>query len=257
MNRFSLKALVSGLSFAVMTAGLLWILAVPAPVDPEVAAEEAQLFEEEFAEFFGEEPEIGTQLFLHQILPGSAPVVVIGRDGEELRFARGDAIVEPCLKLAEVFDDAVLLDDCGAYQLLKLNGESFETTVPRDGRSGQAAPMIADLRGQSAVTDLVGDYHQRLFRRPLSLRGQMDVVVKESTPGDKQILLFPGKDARLFSLLPLKNGDQLKAVNGIALDGGSALNSIYAELVDAPVLTLTLERNGRDMVMLMAMQASE
>lgn len=246
-----MKKLVFGLFFFSIAVALLIWLQLPTAVQQQAVVEEAQLFEEEFAELFGEEPEVGTRLVLHRI--EAAGGAVIGRDGEELVLRTGDTLVEPCLRLAEVFDDAVLLDSCGAYRLLSLGEQNFEASVPRDGRVGERAPAVVDYRYNPRARELIGDYHQRLYRRPLSLRGELDVELREDNNGERQLLLFPGRDPRLFSQLPLQSGDQLVAVNGIAVSAEGAVNSIYSQLVGADRLTLTLERAGRDVVVLLAM----
>lgn len=254
-----LKAIVSGVFCSGLA--LAGILAVSAslPADrnaAEAAREEAMLFEDDNAQWFGEEPEIGTHLVLQGIERAeTGEWATLSRDGSELRLAAGEQVVAPCLRLAAIYEDSVLLDDCSAYRLLSLSADadSYETQVPRAGQTPTALPDVIDYRNNDSAMALVRDYRDRLYGRPLSLRGRVEVDVREDAAGNRAYYIYPGDDKRLFGVLPLRQGDKITAVNGIRLSERQALTSLYEDLAQARHLAVTLQRGDKDMVLLLGL----
>ena len=172
---------------------------------------------------------------------GGQAIVVV--DGQERFVGVGDVLAAPCLRVAEIMAASVLLDSCGAYQLLSVGGVGFHYRPFISGNGQPAAGVdTVDLRGDSRVAALVSEYLERLYTSPLSLRGAVKVERKKSASGEREYYLYPGKDERLFSQLPLRSGDRLHAVNGIALSDSEALTDLYERLDEVEVVTVTLSR---------------
>ena len=57
--------------------------------------------------------------------------------------------------------------------------------------------------------------------------------------------LFAMKPDSLYSRLGVKNGDTLRSINGIAMDGPNSAMAAYAQLRSASLIELELERNGQ------------
>ena len=72
---------------------------------------------------------------------------LVAVDGQE-RFVRsGDTLAAPCLRVAEILDASLLLDSCGAYQLLPIGGSGFNYKPLATGRPQPAARVeTIDLR---------------------------------------------------------------------------------------------------------------
>ncbi|MGB1543900.1 MAG: hypothetical protein ACPHBL_10195 [Spongiibacter marinus] len=233
-----LLAVIAGVVLAVVQAYSI------AP-DAEALAEESEIFNADDAQWFGEEPEtrrVVVGLAVQHAQGGEQALVAV--DGQE-RFVRsGDTLAAPCLRVAEILDASLLLDSCGAYQLLPIGGSGFHYKPLAIGRPQPAARVeTVDLRGNNAVTTLVAEYLERLYTSPLSLRGAVKVERKKSDSGEREYYLYPGKDERLFSQLPLRSGDRLHAVNGIALSDSEALSDLYERLDEVEAITITLAQN--------------
>ncbi len=124
-------------------------------------------------------------------------------------------------------------------------------TAVEEGGLHVAPPNIVDLRQNRDVSKLLGDYRERLFKRPLSLRGVVNIEIRVDPRGERKYYLSPGKDPALFTLLPLQAGDRVVAVNGFNLASSEALTDIYGALGDLNQLALTVARGDQRWVMLL------
>ena len=245
---------VRALSIAAVTALILMLFNAQSPAN-NAGDEEAQIFNADFASTFGEDP-----------LPQKRLRLLALGDDDEGRFAeisidgqarelRVGAMIAPCVKVVEILSDAVLIDSCGSYALLgqasTVKASSLDLKASLDGGLSTLVPTIVDLRESAKVTKLLGDYRQRLYTRPLSLRSAVKVDVRVDSVGERRYYLSPGKDEALFSTLPMQAGDRVVAVNGYSLASSEALTDIYAGIADLSQLALTLERDGQYQVLLL------
>jgi general secretion pathway protein C len=238
---------------AAATAFALAIFSMQSPAN-NAGHEEALIFNADYASSFGEDPQPKKRLQLlsigHDEQGKFAKVKVDGR----AQHLRTGISITSCLAVVEVLDDAVLIDNCGSYALLSQASDTMESglDLKADINSGVSiiAPTIVDLRDNSRVSTLLGDYRDRLYTRPLSLRRAVNVDVRVDSVGERGYYLSPGKDKALFSVLPMQSGDRVVAVNGFSLADGEALTDIYAGIADLSQLALTLERDGQYQVLL-------
>lgn len=250
---------LSALTFAATLVGLLVLLinadlAQRPPTQAEL--EEARIFNTDDAEWFGEDPDLGIAVSLLALGEDSeGGIATLEVNGRQQTARVGETLLPPCVSLAAMLDDGVLLDLCGGYDLLKLSIDAKVLTLPKklalSGR--EASPSIIDLRGDASLRALLRDYRSRLFNRPLSLVGQIEVDIKQAENGRRRFFVFPGKDRRLFADLPLQAGDQVLAVNGTPLAARESISDIYQNLEEAQQLTVTLVRNQQDLVLLLAL----
>lgn len=256
------KFLVAGI-YAAATALGLYGLSAPAREQLEqTVAEEQQIFNADDAQWFGDDPVVRQPLELLSILPGDEmPRANMAIDGQERLVEVGTQLLPPCLKVAEVMAESVLLDSCGAFRLLSLRGTQDDEGDDRfEYRSELAdydfaarASSVVDLRNDTQVRALIAEYLQRLYESPLSLRGSLDVQRRKTSAGRRHYYLYPGDDPRLFSQLPLKGGDRLHAINGMALAAPDVLNDLYDRLGSSRDITLTLDRDGEALVVLLSL----
>jgi len=247
---------LQALGFGVFTGLVLAMLAWLSPVR-NAASEEALIFNADNADLFGEDPYFESTLQLQKLSADQqGRFALMWIDGKRQSVRNTDVLLPPCVSLRELFDDSVLIDNCGSYALLSVAG------VPADNNKlsvrpvvgaefAPDLPVIIDLRQNKAVMALLADYHQRLYKRPLSLRGRVKLNVQVEATGGRRYYLAPGDDKALFELLALQSGDRVKAVNGIALSAKEALTDIYSDLSERSQVALTLEREGRDRVLLL------
>jgi general secretion pathway protein C len=71
--------------------------------------------------------------------------------------------------------------------------------------------------------------------------------------------VYPGRDARAFAALGLRNGDLVLAVNGTALDDPTRGNDIFSSLSNSDQARVTVMRNGQqqDITLNMAQIATQ
>lgn len=244
-------------AYAVITLGVMLALAERFPV-MRAATEEARIFNAENADSFGEDPYVYTELGLQKIITASAgDYALVSIDGEERQFQAGDLVAEPCLQLSRILADAVLLDHCGNYILLWQRGgfNQPETMKLRLDISQKrpfqgVEPRIVDLRADVDVKRMVSDYRRRLYDRPLSLFGAIDVKVVDGVEG-REFILSEGRDKQIFAALGLKSGDRVLAFNGVDLSHYEAPTQLYEDLDDVNYLAISLARGqGRRVVLL-------
>lgn len=215
--------------------------------------EEARIFNSDDAQWFGEDPDFGISVKLENIAE-DASFAVVTVAGQRKKVAVGATLLPPCLLLTEVLADAVVLDQCGSYSLLRSGKEvliTLPTDVDVDPQSKSTSPKIVDMRGNNDVVALVAEYRQKLYNKPLSLRGQLEVDVRKDNRGLRRYFISPGKDMRLFTALPLQAGDQVVAINGTPMAGKESISDIYGQLNEADNLTVTLLRGRRELVVLL------
>lgn len=256
--------LLAGFYAALTAVGVYGISAPERQAAQQAVAEEQQIFNADDAQWFGDEPVVRQPLELLAIVPGKdASRAKIAIDGLERIVSAGAQLLPPCLRVAEVMADSILLDSCGAYRLLSLplagrDSERFEYRSELANYDFAARDsLLIDLREDDDARALIAEYLQRLYESPLSLRGSLDVQRRKTPAGRRHYYLYRGDDPRLFSELPLKEGDRLHAVNGMALAAPDVLNDLYDRLDDSREMTLTLDRDGRALVVLLSLPSRE
>lgn len=237
-----------------VTVFLLLMLSAQFPAK-NAANEEERIFNADNASTFGEDPEPRRLVQLNELgSDDQGDFAQLSIDGE-MRLLRAGDVFLPCVKLNSILRDAVLIDNCGSYALLGQNlertGGRLTLTAVEEGGLHVAPPNIVDLRQNRDVSKLLGDYRERLFKRPLSLRGVVNIEIRVDPLGERKYYLSPGKDPALFTLLPLQAGDRVVAVNGFNLASSEALTDIYGALGDLNQLALTIARGDQRWVMLL------
>jgi general secretion pathway protein C len=245
---------LQALSIGGVTAMLLVMLNTLSPAN-DAASEEEMIFNADNASTFGEDPQPRRKLQLLTLghdEGGAFAQLKIGSDVQQLRA--GETIL-PCVVLAKILDDSVLINNCGGYALLAplltSAGDIFSLNIEQYDALNLAEPRIVDLRNNPAARKLIADYRQRLYQRPLSLRGAVDIEVRVDPLGERRYYLSPGKDQALFETLALRAGDRVVAINGLSLASSEALTDIYGVLANIEQLALTLERGEQRVVLLL------
>ncbi|QQD16920.1 hypothetical protein I6N98_11040 [Spongiibacter nanhainus] len=262
-----------------LTAGVLWLMEASDRLNPPTVAQrqEARIFNADDAQFFGEEPGFDVEFVLQargQDAEGKYAEISIDGDAQKVRI--GDTFYPPCVRLSALPEKAALVDVCGSYHLLWRRPESGvdealgEEAVGAQAVSAEAARLVVDpatlgvgadgelagildYRDDPTATALLREYRQRLYQRPLSLRGKVDVKVGEQDDGRRAYFVWPGEDTAIFDQLPLEGGDQVVAVNGVALSSTQSFTDLYQRLDEADHLTVTLRRGNQDLVVLLGL----
>ncbi len=206
-----------------------------------LAAVEAELFTDEAA-LFGESEDDFVDSSASDKQSGIALLNMAANASASRAPAAADAAV-----VSAVLDDAVLLRHGEVYSLDCCVSDALKKP------SGEAsAPGLIDLRRNTAATQLARSYHQKLYINPFALAGKVKIEASRKD-GRLRYMLFPGTDRQAFSTFGLQAGDQVLGVNGVSLQRGDAIPVIYQQLAAADYIAVTLERGGKALVVLLAL----
>lgn len=156
--------------------------------------------------------------------------------------------------LAKVLTDHVILDNNGSYESLWLYDEEKmlqqQTTRPKPVA---AKSNVTDKRNNRSVTSLAKDYKERLYKNPASLA---EVLRISPAQRDGELIGYrvsAGRDRDQFAELGFQANDIVTSVNGISLDEPSNALEIYKLMRNAKEASFTLERNGEEMEIMVAL----
>ncbi|MBB3046685.1 hypothetical protein FHR99_000921 [Litorivivens lipolytica] len=228
----------------IVAAGVLAVFGQK-PAQPDLLALEDELFSDEAALFgdeaFGDEPFAdGGQSFFAELSNDEA----MARDAapqQAAASAGGSPVVA-------VLDEAVLVQQGEVYR--------FYCCV-RDAKADTDAsrPDLVDLRRDEQATRLARTYHQKLYINPFALAGKVKIEASRSQ-GRMNYTVYPGSDPQAFAALGLQPGDNVLGVNGVSLQRSDAIPVLYQQLAAADYVAVTLERQGRPVVVLLSLAAS-
>jgi type II secretion system protein C len=228
----------------------------PVSATAELTAEEILLFAEDDAASFGEDDAdvapasaVEQLLAIRETVNGRSSEALITSAGSTRYYVQGEHLPGSLSELVNILDNAVLLRKGTAYELLCCAAESSA------GHEKYVAPSILDLRAETASTLAARRYHTRLFQNPLSLLGKVKVETVDSN-GNRHYRVFPGSDPKAFADFGLKAGDTVVGVNGIALTDKKAIPKLFGALTSASHIAVTLQRDGRELVVLLALDES-
>ena len=143
-----------------------------------------------------------------------------------------------------VYADRVLLERNGAIEALMLPRKFSPGTVPPTATVGPS-PLDRMQRALSNEPGLISDV---LRPQPVFADGKLHGY-----------RVYPGRDARAFAALGLRNGDLVLAINGTALDDPARGNDIFSSLSNSDQARVTVMRNGQqqDITLNMAQVANQ
>ncbi len=178
-------------------------------------------------------------------------LAIIGQTAQATKvYAVGDTIPGG-VKLHEVYEDRVILDDNGELQTLALPRNLNPALAPPPSAAllqGGANPSFERVRRMiSEQPGLIGDV----------LRPQPVVDLKTGHMNGFRV--FPGRDRTAFARLGLHPGDLVTAINGTPLDDRDRSEQILKTLSSASEARVTVVRGGQqqDLVLNIAQLAQE
>ena len=129
-----------------------------------------------------------------------------------------------------IYPDRVLLERNGTIEALMLPSKFSGGGAPPALRAGAAA-LDRMQRVMSNEPGLISDV---LRPQPVFAEGKL-----------RGYRVYPGRNARAFAALGLRNGDLVLSVNGTALDDPTRGNDIFASLGSSDQAHVTVMRNGQ------------
>jgi general secretion pathway protein C len=142
--------------------------------------------------------------------------------------------------LHEVHVDRVILKRGGAFETLRLPKQSQSLGRNSAQRARNAAARIPTSSLRQAIGGNAATFTEIVRPQPFMPNGQM-----------KGYRVYPGRDRRAFAALGLRPGDLVTEINGQKLDNLQSGIEVFRQLGDATQMTVTIERNGSDMQLIL------
>ena len=173
-----------------------------------------------------------------------AGLAIIGTSAGNARIYPVGDRVPGNARLHAVYADRVLLERNGAIEALMLPRKFSAGTAPPAPPMGPS-PMD---RMQRVLTNEPGLISDVLRPQPVFAEGKLHGY-----------RVYPGRDARAFAALGLRNGDLVLAINGTPLDDATRGNEIFSSLGNTDQARVTVMRNGQqqDITLNMAQIAAQ
>ncbi len=171
-------------------------------------------------------------------------LAIIGTSANNARIYPVGDRVPGGARVHAVYADRVLLDRNGTIEALML---------PRKFGNGSPAPRPVQAptaldRVQRAIANEPGMISEVVRPQPVFMEGKL-----------RGYRVYPGKNAKAFAQLGLRNGDMVLAINGTALDDPARANDIFTSLGSSDQARVTVMRNGQqqDITLNMSQIASQ
>jgi general secretion pathway protein C len=173
-----------------------------------------------------------------------AGLAIIGTSASNAKIYPVGDRVPGNARVHAVYADRVLLERNGAIEALMLPHKFSPGTAPPAAAVGPS-PLDRMQRALSNEPGLISDV---LRPQPVFADGKLHGY-----------RVYPGRDARAFAALGLRNGDLVLAINGTALDDPARGNDIFSSLSNSDQARVTVMRNGQqqDITLNMAQVANQ
>jgi general secretion pathway protein C len=173
-----------------------------------------------------------------------AGLAIIGTSASNAKIYPVGDRVPGNARVHAVYADRVLLERNGTIEALLLPHKFSAGTAPPSAAVGPS-PLDRMQRALSNEPGLISDV---LRPQPVFADGKLHGY-----------RVYPGRDARAFAALGLRNGDLVLAINGTALDDPARGNDIFSSLSNSDQARVTVMRNGQqqDITLNMAQVANQ
>ena len=128
-----------------------------------------------------------------------------------------------------IYPDRVLLDRNGTIEALMLPSKFTGGAAPAPRPGAGALDRV-----QRVISNEPGLISDVLRPQPVFAEGKL-----------RGYRVYPGRNARAFAALGLRNGDLVLSINGTALDDPTRGNDIFASLGNSDQAHVTVMRNGQ------------
>jgi general secretion pathway protein C len=178
-------------------------------------------------------PPTNMPLVLTGIMAATDPkngLAIIGTTGTNAKVYPVGERVPGNAQVHAIYPDRVLLERNGTIEALMLPNKFTGGAAPPALRPGGAALD----RVQRVISNEPGLISDVLRPQPVFAEGKL-----------RGYRVYPGRNARAFAALGLRNGDLVLSVNGTPLDDPTRGNDIFASLGNSDQAHVTVMRNGQ------------
>ena len=164
---------------------------------------------------------------------------IISYKGKQESYFIDSKIEGTSASVHEIYEDRIVLDENGVYQILMLDGLDADN----EQKTQQARRNVANTdASQSAKVDL---NRSELLKDPSKLTNYINISPVREDGEIKGYRVNPGSDSALFEQAGLENGDLVVELNGVDLTDMAASMSLLKEFPTMTEISLTVDREGQ------------
>jgi len=182
-------------------------------------------------------------LTLAGVVAASNPLyssAIIANKGKQSSYFINSKIEGTSASVYEIYEDHIVLDENGIYQVLMLDGlEAENSQAPQNSQ----APVEKPTRATSS--NKIDLDRSEILNDPSKLTNYINISPVREGGDIKGYRLSPGKDPSLFEQAGLENGDLVVELNGVDLTNMAESMSLMKELPTMTEISLTVDREGQ------------
>ena len=176
-------------------------------------------------------------LTLTGVIAASDPLyssAIIDNKGKQDSYFINSKIKGTSASVYEIYEDHIVLDENGTYQILILDGLDMGNDSSPVETPTQATP----------TTEIDLDRNE-ILKDPSKLTNYINISPVREGSEIKGYRLTPGRDPALFEQAGLENGDLVVELNGVDLTNMAESMSLMKEFPTMTEISLTVDRDGQ------------
>ncbi|MFT6925364.1 MAG: general secretion pathway protein C [Psychromonas sp.] len=165
---------------------------------------------------------------------------IISYKGKQDSYFIDSKIEGTSASVYEIYEDHIVLDENGVYQVLMLDG--LEADKAQSARNVQPVAEQVTRVSESNTIDLDRD---EILKDPGKLTNYVSISPVRENGEIKGYRINPGKDPELFEQAGLEAGDLVVELNGVDLTNLAESMSLMKEFPTMTDISLTVDREGQ------------
>jgi general secretion pathway protein C len=176
-------------------------------------------------------------LTLAGVVAASDPLyssAIIGNNGKQDSYFINSKIEGTSASIYEIYENHVVLDENGIYQILMLDGLETDNEI-----------SLIETPTQATATQEIDLDRSEILKDPSKLTNYINISPVREGSKIKGYRLTPGRDPALFEQAGLESGDLVVELNGVDLTNMAESMSLMQEFPTMTEISLTVDRDGQ------------
>ncbi|HEY7867245.1 MAG TPA: type II secretion system protein GspC [Psychromonas sp.] len=165
---------------------------------------------------------------------------IIANKGKQESYFINSKIEGTSASVYEIYEDHIVLDENGSYQVLMLDGLETGNSQPPKNAQPPIEPPVRATSSNEINLD-----RGEILKDPSKLTNYINISPVREGGEIKGYRLTPGKDPSLFEQAGLENGDLVVELNGVDLTNMAESMSLMKEFPTMTEISLTVDREGQ------------
>lgn len=165
---------------------------------------------------------------------------IIANKGKQESYFINSKIEGTSASVYEIYEDHIVLDENGSYQVLMLDGLETGNSQPPKNAQPPIEPPVRATSSNEIDLD-----RGEILKDPSKLTNYINISPVREGGEIKGYRLTPGKDPSLFEQAGLENGDLVVELNGVDLTNMAESMSLMKEFPTMTEISLTVDREGQ------------